>query len=86
MHANIPYKPKCLLYKHAHKHVYLIEKALGLVSSLIGPILTNSKNNRNNSTYNMLQELKSWYNIWTCAQMYEVGDGWPVELDNLSPP
>ena len=49
---------KCLLYKPAHKHVYLIEKALSLVSSLIGPILSNSKNNRNNY---MLQELKSWY-------------------------
>ena len=35
--------PKCLLYKPAHKHVYLIEKALSLVSSLIGPILSNSK-------------------------------------------
>lgn len=64
----------CLFYKHAHKHVYLIEKALGLISSLIGPILSNSKNNRNNSTYNMLQKLKSWYNICTCVQQYEVGD------------
>lgn len=72
MHANITYKPKCLLYKHAHKHVYLIEKALGLVSSLIGPILTNSKNNRNNSTYNMLQELKSWYtsgHVYRCMRL-----------------
>ena len=59
-HANTII-PKCLLYKHPHKHVYLIEKALSLVSSLIGPILSNSKNNRKNSTYNLLQELRSWY-------------------------